>query len=62
MNYTIYNIANTKPLKSLANSIETEDNEALKEKSEYRLESRETKRLFSNKTTIVDSNQKMNQW
>ena len=58
MNYTIYNIANTKPLKSLANSIETEDNEALKEKSEYRLESRETKRLFSNKTTIVDSNPK----
>ena len=58
VNYTIYNIANTKPLKSLANSIETEDNEALKEKSEYRLESRETKRLFSNKTTIVDSNPK----
>lgn len=58
MNYTIYNIANTKPLKSLANSIETEDNEALKEKFEYRLESRETKRLFSNKTTIVDSNPK----
>ena len=58
MNYTIYNIVNTKPLKSLANSIETEDNEALKEKSEYRLESRETKRLFSNKTTIVDSNPK----
>jgi hypothetical protein len=58
MNYAIYNIANTKPLKSLANSIETEDNEALKEKSEYRLESRETKRLFSNKTTIVDSNPK----
>jgi hypothetical protein len=58
INYTIYNIANTKPLKSLANSIETEDNEALKEKFEYRLESRETKRLFSNKTTIVDSNPK----
>jgi hypothetical protein len=42
----------------LANSIETEDNEANKEKSEYLPESRETKRLLSNKTTIVDSNPK----
>jgi len=58
MNYTSYNTANNKPLKSLANSIETEDNEANKEKSEYLPESRETKRLLSNKTTIVDSNPK----
>jgi hypothetical protein len=58
MNYTSYNTSNNKPFKSLANSIETEDNEANKEKSEYLPESRETKRLLSNKTTIVDSNPK----
>ena len=58
MNYTSYNALNNKPLKSLANSIETEDNEANKEKSEYLPESRDTKRLLSNKTTILDSNPK----
>ena len=54
MIYTSYNNSNYKPLKSLANSIEIENNEANKEKSEYLPESRETKRLLSNKTTIVD--------
>ena len=55
MNYTTYNTSNNKSLKSLANSIETEDNEAYKEKSENLPESRETKKFLSNKTTIVDS-------
>ena len=54
MIYTSYNNSNYKPLKSLANSIEKENNEANKEKSESLPESRETKRFLSNKTTIVN--------
>jgi hypothetical protein len=42
----------------LANSIEIENNEAYKEKLECLPKSRETKKLFSNKTTIVDINPK----